>query len=345
MDAVAKTIRLLSVIGTLLLPVSFARCADVGEHTESPRQVLVVVGASGTPEYGRMFDAWASRWMEAAHSGGANAVLIGSESDSEQQSELSDRDILQEELGLFRKNAAGKAGAELWIVLLGHGTFDGRLARFNLRGPDVSATEFGQWLDGISCPTVVANCASASAPFLQKVAAPNRVIISATKSGAEQNFARFGEYLSLSIGDASFDLDKDGQTSVFEAFLAASRRTDQFYESEGRLATEHSLLDDNGDAQGIRADWFRGIRPVKTPKGTETVDGQRAHQLHLVRSATEQRLPPELRQRRDSLELAVIQLRDRRQQFDDVDAYYAQLESLLVQLAQVYEQSDLGADG
>jgi hypothetical protein len=225
----------------------------------------------------------------------------------------------------------------LWIVLLGHGTYDGRLARFNLRGSDVSASDFEQLLDDIKCPTVVANCASASAPFMHKLAAPNRVVITATKSGAEQNFARFGEYLSRAIGDVSLDLDKDGQTSVFEAYLSASRQTDQFYESEGRLATEHSLLDDNGDAQGIRADWFRGIRPVKKPKAAETVDGRRAHQFHLVRSATEQSLPHDLRRRRDALELAVVQLRDRAQHFDNEDEYYGQLEQLLIQLARVYE--------
>ena len=32
-----------------------------------------------------------------------------------------------------------KSGAELWLVLIGHGTFDGQAAKFNLRGPDVSA--------------------------------------------------------------------------------------------------------------------------------------------------------------------------------------------------------------
>jgi hypothetical protein len=341
MDTVGHIIRLLPVLSTLLLHTStVAHCDDeVDREADDSRLVLVVVGASGTAEYGRLFDTWAGRWMDAARQGGVTAVLIGSSADDAKTSKRTDREQLRQRLASFRDTTAHADVAELWIVLLGHGTYDGRLARFNLRGPDVSASDLQEWLNDIECPTVIANCASASAPFMQKLAAHNRVIITATKSGAEQNFARFGEYLSRAIGDASLDLDKDGQTSVFEAYLSASRQTDQFYESEGRLATEHSLLDDNGDAQGIRADWFRGIRPVKKPKGTEAVDGRRAHQLHLVRSATEQSLPSDLRRRRDALELAVIQLRDRAPQFENEDDYYAQLEQLLIQLARVYEQA------
>jgi len=343
MDAVGHVIRLLTVFSTLLLHVStVARCDDeVEREADNSRLVLVVVGASGTAEYGRLFETWAGRWMDAARQGGATAVLIGKPADEEEKKPTdTDWEQLRQRIASFHDTTAHADGAELWIVLLGHGTYDGRLARFNLRGSDVSASDLQEWLDGIECPTVVANCASASAPFMQKLAAHNRVIITATKSGGEQNFARFGEYLSRAIGDASLDLDKDGQTSVFEAYLSASRQTDQFYESEGRLATEHSLLDDNGDAQGIRADWFRGIRPVKKPKGAEAVDGRRAHQLHLVRSPTEQSLPFDLRRRRDALELAVVQLRDRAPQFENEDEYYAELEQLLIQLARVYERTD-----
>ena len=299
------------------------------------RLVLVVSGTPGTDEYGRAFNTWAERWVDAAEAGGATAVRIGA---GDRSADSTDYSVLRSQIESFGETYLDKAGAELWIVLIGHGTFDGRLARFNLRGPDVAASELERWLEDIRCPTVIANCASSSAPFMQRLAALHRVVITATKSGAEHNFARFGDHLSRAVSDASFDLDKDGQTSLFEAYLAASRRTEQFYESEGRLATEHSLLDDNGDGQGIRADWFRGIRPVKIPKGTEKVDGRRAHQLHLVRSESEQSLPAELRQQRDQLELAVIELRDRKFQFAVEDEYYAQLEPLLIRLAQVYQR-------
>ena len=191
----------------------------------------------------------------------------------------------------------------------------------------------------MSCPTAIANCSSASGPFLKALAGPNRVVITATKSGAESNFARFGEYLSVAVGDPTFDLDKDGQTSLFEAYLSATRRTLAFYEAEGRLATEHSLLDDNGDGLGVRADFFRGVRLVQKVAGAALVDGRLAHQFHLVRSDSERQLSLETRQLRDKFELAVTQLRDRKQDFESDDAYYAQLEVLLVELASAYEGS------
>jgi hypothetical protein len=40
----------------------------------------------------------------------------------------------------------------------------------------------------------------------------------------------------------------------------------EFYEADGRLATEHALLDDNGDSLGTPADFFRGDGVFVQPK-------------------------------------------------------------------------------
>jgi hypothetical protein len=164
------------------------------------------------------------------------------------------------------------------------------------------------------------------------------VIVTATKSGYEQNYARFGRYMAEAIIDPQADLDKDGQTSLLEAFLMASGRVGEFYNSEGRLATEHALLDDNGDGLGTPADWFRGIRAVKKAKEGGSADGLRAHQLHLVRSDQEQKLSAQVRARRDELELAISRLRDTKNQAKE-DDYYRQLEKLLLELATLYQQN------
>ncbi|MGH7201601.1 MAG: hypothetical protein ACREJB_13410, partial [Planctomycetaceae bacterium] len=256
--------------------------------------VIVVTGAGGAPEYAEQFAAWAERWETAAHRGRCEVVRIG----TDRPGGVMDRDRLRH--ALEEQDAAGDR--PLWIVLIGHGTFDGRAARFNLSGPDVAAAELKSWLARSTRPVAVINCASASAPFLTTLSAPNRVVVTATKSGHEQNFARFGESLSTTIADSTADLDKDGQTSLLEAFLVASRRTEEFYQTEGRLPTEHALLDDNGDGRGIRADWFRGVRPITEAAGASP-DGHRAHQWHLVPSEDERRMPPDLRRRRDELEL------------------------------------------
>jgi hypothetical protein len=169
------------------------------------------------------------------------------------------------------------------------------------------------------------------------------VVISATKSGFEQNYTRFGRYLAETIAEPQADLDKDGQTSLLESFLAASNHTNEFYSAAGRLVTEHALLDDNGDGLGTRADWFRGIRPIQKAEGGASPDGYRAHQFHLVHNEAENKMPAQLRDRRDRLELEVIRLRDAKESFPE-DEYYSRLEKLLCEIAQIYEQADGAVD-
>ena len=161
------------------------------------------------------------------------------------------------------------------------------------------------------------------------------MIVTATRSGYEQNYARFGQFVAEAIADPAADLDKDEQTSLLEAFVMASRRVVEFYEAEGRLATEHALLDDNGDGLGTPSDFFRGVRAVKKPAEGATVDGLRAHQLHLVRSERELKMPPEIRVRRDELELTVARLRDSKEKLGE-DEYYRRLENLMTELAKLY---------
>jgi hypothetical protein len=90
------------------------------------------------------------------------------------------------------------------------------------------------------------------------------------------------------------------------------------------------LIDDNGDGFGTPADWFRGIRAIKTAAGGASLDGMRANQWHLVRSAADQKLTPEQRTRRDDLELKIARLRQQKASLEEED-YYRQLEKLLTE--------------
>jgi hypothetical protein len=290
--------------------------------------VVAVVGAGGEEEFQKQFAQWAEHWEKAAKTGEAEFFAVGTES-----GKTNDVEQLHEILAKLPHE-----GEPLWLVLLGHGTFDGKEAKFNLRGPDFSAPELAKWLEPFKRPLVIINTASSSAPFLNTLSRTNRVIITATRSGHEQNFARLGKYLSEAIGSADADLDKDGQTSVLEAFVSAARQTVDFYKDEGRLATEHALLDDNGDGLGTQADWFRGVRAVKKPeKGG--LDGLRAHQLHLIRNDQEKKLAAEVRLRRDEIELAVSKLREAKATMKE-DEYYKQLEPLLMEMARLYESTN-----
>ena len=204
--------------------------------------VILVVGASGEEEYGNLFRQSADRWEEVAKAAPIRLVRIGDTS-LEQPNDLAQ---LERTLADEPKDYP----EPLWIVMLGHGTFDGRQAKFNLRGPDLTAEQLEQWIKPFQRTLIILNGASASSPFMNQLAGENRVVITSTKSGYQYNFARFGLFLSQTIGDAGADLDKDGQTSLLEAYLMASSRVDEFYRQESRLATEEALLDDNGDGLG-----------------------------------------------------------------------------------------------
>jgi hypothetical protein len=311
-------------------PVFSQESKNWGQDYQKPT-VIVVIGAAGTEEYGAQFAKSARLWEEACSKGDAKFTAIG----LDKAEGLSDQKRLQKILSNKQKQTT----AALWLVLIGHGTFDGKTAKFNLRGPDISADDLAEWLKPLFRPIAVINTASSSAPFLSKLSAQGRVVITATKSGYEQNFTRFGQYLAGAIAEPQADLDKDGQTSLLEAFLTASDRVNEFYSAAGRLVTEHALLDDNGDGLGTRADWFRGIRPVQTAEDGASLDGYRAHQFHIVHSEAENKIPPGLRAERDRLELEVVKLRDAKEKFSE-DEYFSKLEALLYDIAQIYEQTE-----
>ena len=322
----AKRLSLLAH-GLCLLAVADTADTVSQNRVEEKPTVIVVVGAAGEEEFGKTFAKSAALWEKACLQAGVNYVALG----PERTNDTSDVARLKQLLADEPKDSAN----ELWLVLLGHGTFDGKEPRFNLRGPDVSATDLAEWLKPIHRRVAIIDAASASAPFMSKLSASNRVVVTATRSGYEQNYARFGLFISEAIADPNADLDKDGQTSLLEAFLAASRRVVEFYETEGRLATEHALIDDNGDGLGTPADWFRGIRAEKKAADNAPLDGLRAHQFHLVRSGPEQKMAPEVRERRDKLELAIAGLRERKASLKE-DDYFRQLEELLLELAKLY---------
>jgi hypothetical protein len=284
----------------------------------------VVAGAPGEAEFAPDFALQVEAWSTVSAQAGAKHVSIGGSE--------ADRERVKAAL-----EAEPKAGrGELWIVLVGHGTFDGKEAKLNLRGPDLSATELAEWLKPFQRPLAIIDTTSSSAPFLAKLAAPGRVIVSATRSGHEQNYARFGKFLAEALPDPKSDLDKDGQISLLESFLSASHRTLEFYKTEGRLATEHALLDDNGDGLGTPADWFRGVLATKRARDGAAPDGPRAHQFHLVRSPAEQLLSAEVRERRDKLELQLSALREKKAKMNE-EKYYQELEKVLLEIAALYD--------
>ena len=257
----------------LIKSICLATCASLwsflpaalsgAENTTDSVDVLLVVGAAGTDDFGESFESWTKSWEASCRRAGLTLQRIGPDTNQE----TDDKDQLKASLD---KLSESNSPRPLWLVLIGHGTWDGVSADFNLAGPDLNARELHQWTRNMKRPLILVNCTSSSGPFVNRMSGKNRVVVTATKSGSEQNYARFGKYFAEAFASLDSDLDHDDSVSVKEAFLKAVSDTQRFYKEEGRLATEHALLDDNGDKRGSSYALVRGS--VKT-KGGESVDG------------------------------------------------------------------------
>jgi hypothetical protein len=293
--------------------------------------VVLVIGAEGTPEYGKRYAGEASQWQEACAKAAVACDVIGL---APEVKDKPDATLLQERL----QRAAATPERTLWIVLIGHGTFDGREAKFNLRGPDITGTDLAAWLKPVTGEVAVIQTASASAPFLKALAGANRVLISATKSADEVFYTRFGQYFAKAVsGTAEADLDRDQQVSLLEAFLWSSKQVERFFETENRLATEHALIEDNGDGTGTRAEAFAGVRLATVPIDEKKApEGNLARRWCLVLSDADSKLTDAQRKRRDELEGEVEKLRTRKAELGDA-SFYKQAEALLLEISRIYE--------
>lgn len=303
-----------------------AELAEAPESEAEPHydnELILVVGAAGEPEYGEIFDENQLAWERAAALGNTDVTVV----DSYDEEPLT---AVQEAL----ESAAKESPVPLWIVLIGHGTSNRQGASFNLKGPDLKLHEFEEWLNPFQRPLIVINTSSSSGAFLPVLSRPDRIVVTATKSGNELNFASFGSYLAGSLLRPEADLNNDGQNSVYECFYHAARETATFYEQEGRIATEHPLLDDNGDGKGTSFEALEAF--LMGGESQYEIDGDYAKRWSLILSPEERALPPEMRQTRNQLEAKVDTLRREKSEMPE-ETYYERLEDLVTQIAKLYE--------
>lgn len=269
--------------------------------------LIVVTGHPGEAAFGAEMDATAKLWEDAAQKAGHRLQKIASGDTSQ--------------LSRFQEALSGFPTANpepLWVVLLGHGNAQGKVPKFNLEGPDLTAEELARGLARFKRPVIVVAGFACAGAFLKPLAAPGRVIIAATKTGAEENWTRFPKFLASALSGLDADANGDQQVSVFEAWQYAARATEGSYRDQGRLATEHSVLDDLGDG-----------------KASGPGLGTKAAQWHLVESDAELALTPAQRSQRESLELQITDLRQKKTELPP-EEYAGQLEKLLLRLADVY---------
>lgn len=288
-------------------------------RAEEKRALLIVVGEPGNALYQDEFRRQAKVWQDLAAKGKMDASTIGLDDEPAD----GDRPHLEKAIA-----ALPKAGGDLWLVWIGHGTFDGRSAKFNLRGPDIEATAIAELLKPFQRRLIVLNLFSASGPFVAPLAGKDRVIVSASRGG-ERNYSRLGEKLADSLGSADADLDLDGSLSLLEAVLHASAATKGFYDDAQRVVAEHAVIDDNGDGRGTGTDKFKGLRA-----DGPSPDGALAREIQFLGDNADP-LSPEARGERAKLEAEIEALRLRKNELKE-DDYYAELEGLMRRMAKLY---------
>ena len=288
-------------------------------RAEEKRALLIVIGEPGNALYQDEFKRQAKVWQDLAAKAKMEVSTIGLGDEPAD----GDRPGLEKAIG-----ALPKTGGDLWIAWIGHGTFDGRSAKFNLRGPDIDATEIAALLKPFERRLIVLNLFSASGPFVAPLAGKDRVIVSASRGG-ERNYSRLGEKLADSLGSAEADLDLDGSLSLLEAVLHASAATQAFYDDAQRVVSEHAVIDDNGDGRGTGTDKFKGLRA-----DGQAADGAVAREVYFLGDSADP-LSAEAREERTKLEAEIEALRQRKKEMEE-DDYYAELETLMRRMAKLY---------
>ena len=214
------------------------------------RYAVVLSGASGGPKYAEQMAEWRNTLRAALvdrYGFAAENVRVFVD-EATKDGERGTAQNVRSSMAALRKQLT--RDDLLLIVLLGHGTYDGDVAKFNLVGPDLTATEWNSLLNGVPGRLVIVNTTEASFPFLEKLSGPNRIVITATDSAAQKYATVFPDYFAKAMQAASSDLDKNGRTSIFEVFSATSLAVKQHYEQRGQLTTERAVFDDNGDGVG-----------------------------------------------------------------------------------------------
>lgn len=275
-------------------------------------QLVIVSGLGGEPRYTQAFGQLAGALAKGAaeRAGLPDSAITWLGENGSPKSPwyrgVSTRENLER---AFERLSTGTA--PVVVILIGHGSGEGAETRVSLPGPDMTAADFARALARFGTrPVAFLNLASASGDMLELLAAPSRVVMTATKSAFERNESQFARYFVDALALDGADTDKDGRVSLLEAFKFAETETKRFYENDSRLATEHAQLADAGMLAGR---FFLSSGAA----GAGPASGRLA----------------ELYKERNTLDEQIQALRARKASMQ-ADAYEAELERLLLALAQ-----------
>ena len=240
------------IVVLLFVGVVCAQTPKKKSPVDPNKHALIINGAGGEAEYGKQFEQWTTELqsvLSERYGFDSKQIKVLTEKPADATIARSTAEEVKRVFATLKSQL--DTNNILYVFLIGHGSFDGKESKFNLVGPDLSATEYNVLLT--SLPTrrvVVFNMASASGEFIKSLAAKGRIVVTATRNGQETNATRFPGFFIAALNANDSDTDQDGHTSVLEAFVYANRLTGDFYKRAGRLATEHAIIDDNGDGVG-----------------------------------------------------------------------------------------------
>jgi hypothetical protein len=269
-----------------------------------------VTGLGGEPQYTAQFRLVGDALFQVAKTewGVAPASLIYLGEDTTGDARIHAKSTKEEVAAAFTVLAQRAAPGDIVLVfLLGHGSGEGTDSHVSLPGPDPTASDFKMWISAFAKQNVVfVNASSASGDFVQVLAGPGRIIVTATKTALERNESVFARFFAAGLTTHEADADKDGRVSVLEAFDYGRKETARSYTDAKKLMTEHAVLSDSLLARTVA---FGGAPMSNDPKVAALVAERRA------------------------LEDAVTALKARKAQMDSA-AYDAELERLLIAIAE-----------
>lgn len=203
---------------------------------------MVVAGLGGEASYEQKFREQAAAVVSAAEkAAGSTSNVISLTGDAARA------EAVRREVKTFASRMTANDTAV--VVLIGHGTYDGEVYRFNLPGPDLTDTELARLLDTLPArDQLIINATSASGATLERWQKPRRVVIAATKTGGEKTATRFAQYWAQAVASDAADTNKDEIVTAAEAYEYATRQVEAAFKADTSMATEHARLvgDDAG---------------------------------------------------------------------------------------------------
>jgi hypothetical protein len=297
-----------------------AFCLLLGISARAATYYVTISGLGGEADYDQRFKMWTEDIDGSLKKAGGDSKVITMQQPT--------REKVHAQFAELAKQA--KPDDALVLMLIGHGTYDGVEYKFNVPGPDLSGAEIAGMLDHVPATRqLVVVTTSASGGAIESLRRPNRVVITATKTGSEKNATVFARFWAEALREPAADTDKNEAVSALEAFHYAQRKTTEFFDSAKRLATEHSVLEDTGKGEG-----------EKDPK-PETGEGRLAAAFPIVRlgaNAAAARDPNKkaLLDQKEQIENQIDKLKYEKAAMNAAD-YKKQLTALLLQLAKVQE--------